>query len=131
MIDKPTHYIDESSSCIDLIFSSNVNLTKSGVEQSLYETCHHNIYRALNFIIPLPLLILEKHGIIKMQILNVSKQLLHNFDWTSAIQSRNYNKTCKLLSEALLNIFHNFIHHKMKKLIINLLNRLIKLLNYF
>ena len=28
MIDKPTHYINESSSCIDLIFSSNVNLTK-------------------------------------------------------------------------------------------------------
>ena len=34
MIDKPTHYINESSSCIDLIFSSNVNLTKTcGVEQ--------------------------------------------------------------------------------------------------
>ena len=39
MIDKPTHYINESSSsCIDLIFSSNVNLTKNcGVGQSLYE----------------------------------------------------------------------------------------------
>ena len=32
MIDKPTHYINESP-CIDLIFSSNVNITKScGVE---------------------------------------------------------------------------------------------------
>ena len=50
MIDKPTHYINESSSCIDLIFSSNVNL-----EQSLYETCHHNIiYGTTNFNIPLP-----------------------------------------------------------------------------
>ena len=29
MIDKPTHYIIESSSCIDLIFSSNVNLAKN------------------------------------------------------------------------------------------------------
>ena len=28
MIDKPTHYINESSSCIDLIFSTNVNITK-------------------------------------------------------------------------------------------------------
>ena len=56
MIDKPTHYINESSSFIDLIFSSNVNLTKyCGVEQSLYETCHHNIiYGTLNFNIPLP-----------------------------------------------------------------------------
>ena len=29
MIDRPTHYINESLSFIDLIFSSNVNLTKS------------------------------------------------------------------------------------------------------
>ena len=34
MIDKPTHFIKESSICIDLIFSSNVNLTKNcGAEQ--------------------------------------------------------------------------------------------------
>ena len=75
MIEKPTHYINESSSCTDLIFSSNVNLTKDcGVEQSQYETCHHNIiYGTLNFNITLPLLILGKYGIIKMQILNVPK----------------------------------------------------------
>ena len=29
MIDKPTCYINESSSCIDLVFSSNVNLMKN------------------------------------------------------------------------------------------------------
>ena len=56
MTDKPTHYINESSSCIDLIFSSNVNITKNcGIEQSFYKTCHHNIiYRTLHFNIPLP-----------------------------------------------------------------------------
>ena len=56
MIDKPTHYVNESSSCIDLIFSSNVNPTKNrGVEQSLYQTCHHNIiYGTLDFNMPLP-----------------------------------------------------------------------------
>ena len=56
MIDKPTHYINESSSCTHLIFSSNVTLTKNcGVEQSLSEACHHNIiYRTLYFNIPLP-----------------------------------------------------------------------------
>ena len=33
MIDKPTHYNNGSSSCIDLIFSLNVNLKKNcGVE---------------------------------------------------------------------------------------------------
>ena len=75
MIDKPTHYINESSSYIDLIFSWNVNLRKNrGVEQSLCETCHHNILNGtLNFNIPLPLLILGKYGIVKMQILDVFK----------------------------------------------------------
>ena len=51
MINKTTHYINESSLCIDVIFSSNVNLTKNFlVERTLDETCHHNIiYRTLNF----------------------------------------------------------------------------------
>ena len=73
MIHKPTHYINELSSYIDLIFSSNVNLRKRcGIEQPHYETCHHNIiYETLNFNIPLPLLILWKYRIIKMQILDV------------------------------------------------------------
>ena len=64
MFDKPTRFINESSPCIDLIFSSNVNLPKKcGVEQSLYEKCHHSIiYGTLNFNIPLPLPILGKCG---------------------------------------------------------------------
>ena len=56
MIDKRTHYINESSSCIDSILSSNVSLTKNcEVEQLLYKKCHQNIiYETLNFNIPLP-----------------------------------------------------------------------------
>ena len=81
MIDKPTHFINDSSSCIDLIFSSNVNLTKNcGVEQSLYEKCHHNIINGtLHFNIPPPpprLLILGKYGILKVLILCVFKNQL-------------------------------------------------------
>ena len=42
MIDKPTHYINESSSCIDLIFSTNVNITKT-VEFSNHSIKHVTI----------------------------------------------------------------------------------------
>ena len=78
MIDKPTHYINESSSFIDLILFSNVNLTKNyGVEQSLYKKCHHNtIYGTLNFNVLVSLLILGNYGILKMQILSVFKNQL-------------------------------------------------------
>ena len=46
-----------------------------------------------------------------MQILDASK----NFEWTRAFQNRNCNEKCKILLETLLNIFHNFIPHKIKK----------------
>ena len=83
IIDQPTHYINESASCIDLIFSSNVNLTKNCVvEQSLYEKCHFNvIYGTLNFNIPLPLLILGNCGILKKQMLSVFKNQLIILSW--------------------------------------------------
>ena len=44
-IDEPTHFINGTSSCIDLIFSSNVRFIKNyGIEQSIYEKCHCNHY---------------------------------------------------------------------------------------
>ena len=56
IIDKGAHSIDEPSSCIDLVFSSNVNLRKTcKVEQTLNKKSHHNIiYGTLNFNKPLP-----------------------------------------------------------------------------
>ena len=55
MTDKLTHYISESSWCIALIFSSNVNLNKKLWCWAItYKICHHNIiYGTLNFNIPL------------------------------------------------------------------------------
>ena len=74
MIDKPTHYINESSTCIDLIFSSDVNQKKNcGVEQSLNKKCHHNIiHGTLNFDIPLPPPSYN-YGILKVLILSAFK----------------------------------------------------------
>ena len=110
MIDKPTHYISESSSYINLIFPSNVNLTKNwGVRQSLYQTCHHNIiYGTLNFDIRLPPpYFREIWDLKKMQILDVFKNryiiLIGPGLFKPKLQQKMQN------SETLLNIFHNFI----------------------
>ena len=56
LINKPTHFINGTSSCIDLIFCSNVSFIRNyGIEQSIYEKCHHNItYGTLDFNVPLP-----------------------------------------------------------------------------
>ena len=116
-IDKSTHFINESSSCIDLIFSSNVNLTKNcGVEQSLYKTCHHNIiYGTLNFNIPLPPPYFKEILDYKNANIGSIQKSMYYFDWTRVFQNRNCNEKCKVLSEILLNIFHNFIPHEIKK----------------
>ena len=56
MIIKPTVFINELSSCMDLIFSSNTSFVKTCRNKlSIYEKCYHNIiYGTLNFDIPLP-----------------------------------------------------------------------------
>ena len=56
LINKPTHFINGTSSCVDLIFSSNVSFIRNyGIEQSIYEKCHHNItYGTLDFSVPAP-----------------------------------------------------------------------------
>ena len=58
MNNKPTHFINESSSCIDLIFTSNTSFIKNYVsELSINEKCHHNMfYGTLNLDIPIALL---------------------------------------------------------------------------
>ena len=55
LIDQPTHITKESSSCIDLIFTSNPSfINASGIELSLYEKWHHNlIYGKINLNVPL------------------------------------------------------------------------------
>ena len=53
LIDQPTHITKESSSCIDLIFTSNPSFISAF--SSLYEKCHHNlIYGKINLNVPLP-----------------------------------------------------------------------------
>ena len=54
--DKPTHVINNSMSCIDLIFCNNQNLiSKYGVDASIFDKCHHSIiYGKIDIRIPLP-----------------------------------------------------------------------------
>ena len=50
LITEPTHILADSSSCIDLLFTSQPNLViESGVHSSLYQNCHHQgIYAKFN-----------------------------------------------------------------------------------
>ena len=44
MINEPTHILENSSSCIDLIFTSQPNLpVESRTQSSPHPNCHHQI----------------------------------------------------------------------------------------
>ena len=78
LIQEPTHILNSSSSCIDLIFTSQPNLVmESGIHLSLHSNCHHQIVFAkfdLSIFYPPPYE--RTFGIMKEQILNLSEELL-------------------------------------------------------
>ena len=78
MIDEPTHILESSSLCIDLIFTSQPNLiTESGVHPSLHPNSHHQIiFQSLTRKFTIHHLIFVKSGTIKMQILILSDEQL-------------------------------------------------------
>ena len=58
IIKEPTHILENSSSCIDLTFTTQPNMVlESGVYHSLHQNCHHQIIFAkfnLKVYYPLP-----------------------------------------------------------------------------
>ena len=56
LINEPTHFVNKTSSCIDLIFSSDLNIARNcRIEKTIYGKCHHDIiYGTLNFNVPRP-----------------------------------------------------------------------------
>ena len=88
-----------SSSCIYLIFASNSTYLTTGIEQSIYHKCHHNIiYGKLNFDIPLPPPYYRKI-----------------WDYKKANTEAIKRDISVFLSLTLLNIFNNFISNKISK----------------
>ena len=56
LINEPTHFVNKTSSCIDPIFSSDLNITTNcEIVNTIHEKCHHDIiYGTFNLNVPLP-----------------------------------------------------------------------------
>ena len=82
LTDQATHTTKESSSCIDLIFTSNPSFITTGVELSLCEKCHHNLfYGKVNFNVPLlPQYIREVWDYKNAKVENI-QQSVSSIDW--------------------------------------------------
>ena len=78
LINEPTHIQTSSSSCIDLIFTNQPNLSvNSGVHASLHPNCHHQIiHSSFNLNISYPPPYQRLYGVIKRLIQKIFEKPL-------------------------------------------------------
>ena len=108
IIDKPSHVINNSKLCINLIFCTNQNvISKYGVDASLFDKCHHSII----YVLLPPVFIYKVWNYSKADIQNIQRAIL-GFNWRKAFESLSVNSKIDLLNEALLNILRNYIPNK-------------------
>ena len=103
LIQEPTHILNSSSSCIDLIFTSQPNLVmESGVYSSLHPNCHHQVIFAkftLSIFYPPPyertVWFYEKANPELMQ------RAINESEWTRALSNVSIDKKVCCLTETL------------------------------
>ena len=114
IIDKPIHFVNNSTSCIDLLFCTNQNtILNYGVGVSIFDKCHLNIiFGKVNICVPLPLIyICEVWNYSQANVENI-KYTKSNFNWSKAFENLSIDGKVKHLNEILLNIFRNYIPNK-------------------
>ena len=111
LIQEPTHILNSSSSCIDLIFTSQPNLVmETGIHSSLHSNCHHQIVFAkfnLSIFYPPP----YERTVWYYERANTEliRRALDQFDWVRALSNVNVDEKVYFFTKTLLNIIQNFI----------------------
>ena len=113
-INEPTHIQTSSSSCIDLIFTNQPNLSvNSGVHVSLHPNCHHQIiHSSFNLNISYPPLYQRLIWNYKKVNPKIIQKALDSVNWEILFDQKDINAQIVTLNETLLNIFCNYIPNK-------------------
>ena len=114
IINEPTYVLENSSSCIDLIFTSQLNLVvDSGVHPSLHPNCHHQIvYAKLNLKIHFPPTYEREIWHYGQGNTERIRRAVHEFNWQRAFSNLNINERVPFFNKTILNIVSNFIPHE-------------------
>ena len=114
-INEPTHILNNSSSCIDLIFNSQPNLLiESSVHPSLHRNYHHLIvfekFNLDNLTYPPP----YEREIWHYQKANndLIKRAINSFDQEEAFSNIDIDKMVSIFNQTIINILYNFISHE-------------------
>ena len=117
IIDKLSHIVNNSMSCIDLIFCTNANvISKHGVDVSIFEKCHHNIiFGKIDIRAPLPPAnVRQVWDYSKANAENIKKTIF-SFNWKKAFENLSIDAKVEFFNETLLNIFRKNITNKKNK----------------
>ena len=112
-INEPTYILNNSTSCINLIFNSQPNLLiESGVHPSLRPNCHHQIAFA-KFNLDIVYTPLYEREIWHYQKVNIDliKRAISSFDWEKAFSNIDIDKMISIFNQTIINILCNFIPH--------------------
>ena len=107
IINESTHVLENSSSCIDLIFTLHPNLiVDSGVHSSLHPNCHHQIvYAKFNLKIHFPPPYEREIWYYGQGNTELIGRAVHEFIWQTAFSNLNKNETISFCNKTVLNIF--------------------------
>ena len=114
IINEPTHVLKNSSSCIDLIFTSQSNLVvDSDVHPSLHPNCHHQIvYAKFNWKIHFPPPCEREIWHYGQGNTELIRRAIHEFNRQRAFSNLNINERVCFSNKTILNIISNFIPHE-------------------
>ena len=114
IINEPTHITKNSSTCIDLLFTSQTNLViESGVHSSLYPNCHHQIiFEKFDLRIFYPPPYERNVWHYKQANTELIRRAIDNFNWNRALDNISPNRQVSIFNDTILNKISNFIPHE-------------------
>ena len=114
LLTEPTHILEHTSSCIDLIFTNQPNLIRgSGIHPTLHPTCHHQlIYSKLNLKIEYPSLYTREIWNYNRAETDLINRSIESFDRSKLFLGKETRLSCTL-NNTIFNIFRNLIPNKL------------------
>ena len=109
LINEPTHLLDSSSSCIDLTFTSQINLVmESGVQPSLHPNFHHQlVFAKFNLSIYYPPPYARTVWYYNRANADLIRRAIDLFDWDKTLRTDDVDK--QVFSDIFMNIMQNFV----------------------
>ena len=111
IINQPAHILNNASSCIDLLFTSQPNFVmESGVHSSLHwNFCHQITYARFNLKIYYPFPYEREIWHYKNANIDLIQQAIRDFNWERAFHTKNINEKVPILNNTINNVLSNFI----------------------